>query len=224
MTSKHLNSVEDVKHLLSLYYSGETTPDQEAALTHYFLSHSEVEPSLRDDRRIFIALAHSRDQLVPADLHERIIRATCGRKNNYLRILTRIAAAAACIAAVATATVLYLRSTEPVVELESESLMAQLADSTAADTVALVETVVAESPLTANASPNEMSSGTRHKATTRHKAIATREPVDTQLLLYNSHRALDHALERSFSAANERLKASENTFKAMENSIANYNK
>lgn len=224
MTSNQLITVEDVKHLLSLYYSGETTPDQEAALTRYFLSHSEVEPSLRDDRRIFIALANSRNQLVPADLHERIINATCGRKSNYMRIFARIAAAAACLGAVATAMVMYMRSADPIAEPQQVSLMAQLADSIAADTLAIARPVVAETELTADAAHGQPKAQPSRKVNAGRSAETHREPIDTQLLFYNSHRALDQALERSFTAASERLRASENTIKTMENSIANHNK
>ncbi len=91
MTSEKIKTIELLRQTLALYYEGETSPQQEAALKEFFLEHNDVDDEFKADRAIFVSL----NSEVPTNLEERILDATCGRKRRrHTNYWVRSAAAA----------------------------------------------------------------------------------------------------------------------------------
>lgn len=84
MTLKQLD-INDVRRLLTLYYAGESTPQQEAQLTEFFCNSDQasIPDDLKAERAFFAAVRASQ---APVDLEDRILNATCGKKSNRFGI------------------------------------------------------------------------------------------------------------------------------------------
>ena len=64
-------TIEQVKSLLSRFYEGQTTPDEERLLAAYF-RHEDVPEKLQEDKQLFLMLAQISDQEMPTDIAEEI--------------------------------------------------------------------------------------------------------------------------------------------------------
>ncbi len=91
------SDINEIKRLLALFYEGQTTPEDEARLTSFFLNAEAVEPSLEPDRQLFVALHAASTAEPPADLQRRIVAATCGKRRIYFRYLAAAVLAAAIV-------------------------------------------------------------------------------------------------------------------------------
>ena len=64
-------NIEQIKLLLSRFYEGQTTPDEERLLADFF-RREDVPEELQEDKQLFLMLAHISDQGMPADIAEEI--------------------------------------------------------------------------------------------------------------------------------------------------------
>lgn len=64
-------TIEQIKSLLSRFYEGQTTPDEERLLADFF-RHEDVPAELQEDKQLFLMLAQISDQEMPADIAEDI--------------------------------------------------------------------------------------------------------------------------------------------------------
>lgn len=64
-------TIEQVKSLLSRFYEGQTTPDEERLLADFF-RREDVPEELQEDKQLFLMLAQISDQEMPADIAEEI--------------------------------------------------------------------------------------------------------------------------------------------------------
>ena len=67
----HNMTIEQIKSLLSRFYEGQTTPDEERLLAAYF-RHEDVPAELQEDKQLFLMLAEISDQEMPTDIAEEI--------------------------------------------------------------------------------------------------------------------------------------------------------
>lgn len=64
-------TIEQIKSLLSRFYEGQTTPDEERLLAD-FLHREDVPAELQEDKQLFLMLAQISNQEMPADIAEEI--------------------------------------------------------------------------------------------------------------------------------------------------------
>lgn len=64
-------TIEQLKSLLSRFYEGQTTPDEERLLAAYF-RREDVPEELQEDKQLFLMLAQISDQEMPTDIAEEI--------------------------------------------------------------------------------------------------------------------------------------------------------
>ena len=64
-------TIEQIKSLLSRFYEGQTTPDEERLLADFF-RREDVPEELQEDKQLFLMLSHISDQEMPADIAEEI--------------------------------------------------------------------------------------------------------------------------------------------------------
>ena len=64
-------NIEQIKPLLSRFYEGQTTPEEERLLAAY-LRREDVPEELQEDKQLFLMLAQISDQEMPADIAEEI--------------------------------------------------------------------------------------------------------------------------------------------------------
>ena len=64
-------TIEQVKSLLSRFYEGQTTPDEERLLADFF-RREDVPEELQEDKQLFLTLAKISDQEMPQDIAEDI--------------------------------------------------------------------------------------------------------------------------------------------------------
>ena len=64
-------TIEQIKPLLSRFYEGQTTPEEERLLADFFL-HEEIPEELQEDKQLFLTLAEISDQEMPTDIAEEI--------------------------------------------------------------------------------------------------------------------------------------------------------
>ena len=64
-------TIEQIKSLLSRFYEGQTTPDEERLLAAYF-RRKDVPEELQEDKQLFLMLAQISDQEMPTDIAEEI--------------------------------------------------------------------------------------------------------------------------------------------------------
>ena len=64
-------TIEQIKSLLSRFYEGQTTPDEERLLAAYF-RREDVPEELQEDKQLFLMLAQISDQEMPTDIAEEI--------------------------------------------------------------------------------------------------------------------------------------------------------
>ncbi len=64
-------TIEQIKSLLSHFYEGQTTPDEERLLAAYF-RREDVPEELQEDKQLFLMLAQISDQEMPTDIAEQI--------------------------------------------------------------------------------------------------------------------------------------------------------
>ena len=64
-------TIEQIKSLLSRFYEGQTTPDEERLLADFF-RREEVSEELQEDKQLFLMLAQISDQEMPTDIAEEI--------------------------------------------------------------------------------------------------------------------------------------------------------
>ena len=64
-------TIEQIKSLLSRFYEGQTTPDEERLLTDFF-RRENVPEELQEDKQLFLILSHISDQEMPTDIAEEI--------------------------------------------------------------------------------------------------------------------------------------------------------
>ena len=60
-------TIEQIKSLLSRFYEGQTTPDEERLLAAYF-RREDVPEDLQQDKQLFLLLAQTSDQEMPQDI------------------------------------------------------------------------------------------------------------------------------------------------------------
>ena len=63
--------IEQIKLLLSRFYEGQTTPDEERQLAAYFRC-EDIPEELQEDKQLLLMLANISDQEIPADIAEDI--------------------------------------------------------------------------------------------------------------------------------------------------------
>lgn len=213
MTSNHLTS-NDIKQLLDKFYAGESTPAEEALLTQYFLSHSD-EDGLEDDRRLFIAIARAQKSVAPADLEDRIVAATCGRR----RLFTPArAATAAVIALIAAAAAIFLpgHDTGGVNLNDSESVLTALV--THPDTILNPDTAQHTVP----AKPVETSTVNASRVKERKPeavAQAAPAPLSDSAQIAAAGDLLERMLSGSFTAMNSGMNQAVETVKAVDKTV-----
>ena len=64
-------TIEQIKSLLSRFYEGQTTPDEERLLADFF-RREDVPEDLQEDKQLFLMLAQISDQEMPTDIAEEI--------------------------------------------------------------------------------------------------------------------------------------------------------
>ena len=64
-------TIEQIKSLLSRFYEGQTTPEEERQLVAFF-RREDVPEELQKDKQLFLMLAHISDQEMPTDIAEEI--------------------------------------------------------------------------------------------------------------------------------------------------------
>ena len=64
-------TIEQIKSLLSSFYEGQTTPEEERLLAAYF-RRENVPEELQEDKQLFLMLAQISDQEMPTDIAEEI--------------------------------------------------------------------------------------------------------------------------------------------------------
>ena len=64
-------NIEQIKSLLSRFYEGQTTPDEERLLAAYF-RREDVPEDLQEDKQLFLLLAQTSDREMPQDIAEEI--------------------------------------------------------------------------------------------------------------------------------------------------------
>ena len=64
-------TIEQIKPLLSRFYEGQTTPDEERLLADFF-RREDVPEELQEDKQLFLTLAKISDQEMPQDIAEDI--------------------------------------------------------------------------------------------------------------------------------------------------------
>ena len=64
-------TIEQIKSLLSRFYEGQTTPDEERLLADFF-HREDVPEKLQEDKQLFLMLAQISDQEMPTDIAEEI--------------------------------------------------------------------------------------------------------------------------------------------------------
>ena len=158
MTSEKIQTTDQLRQILALYYEGKTSPQQEAELKGYFLEHNDVEDEFIADRAIFISFSSE----IPADLEKRILNATCGEtKRRHIRPLwyRRLMETAAVLAAfVLGFTMINYNATDLILQ-ETQTDIAQTTNydtlliQTPRDTTLLAASITPQNILTAT--PND---------------------------------------------------------------------
>ena len=64
-------TIEQIKSLLSRFYEGQTTPEEERLLAAYF-RREDVPEELQEDKQLFLMLAQISDQEMPTDIADEI--------------------------------------------------------------------------------------------------------------------------------------------------------
>lgn len=64
-------TIEQIKSLLSRFYEGQTTPEEERLLADFF-HREDVPEELQEDKQLFLMLAQISDQEMPTDIAEEI--------------------------------------------------------------------------------------------------------------------------------------------------------
>ncbi|MBQ4508097.1 MAG: hypothetical protein II970_04290 [Paludibacteraceae bacterium] len=64
-------TIEQIKSLLSFFYEGQTTPNEERLLADFF-HREDVPEELQEDKQLFLMLAQISDQEMPQDVAEEI--------------------------------------------------------------------------------------------------------------------------------------------------------
>lgn len=64
-------TIEQIKSLLSRFYEGQTTPEEERLLADFF-HREDVPEELQEDKQLFLMLAQISDQKMPADIADEI--------------------------------------------------------------------------------------------------------------------------------------------------------
>ena len=64
-------TIEQIKSLLSRFYEGQTTPEEERLLADFF-RREDVPEELQEDKQLFLMLAQISDQEMPTDIDEEI--------------------------------------------------------------------------------------------------------------------------------------------------------
>ncbi len=64
-------TIEQIKSLLSRFYEGQTTPDEERLLADFF-RRENIPAELQEDKQLFLMLSHISDQEMPTDIAEEI--------------------------------------------------------------------------------------------------------------------------------------------------------
>ena len=64
-------TIEQIQSLLSRFYEGQTTPEEERLLAAYF-RREDVPEELQEDKQLFLMLAQISDQEMPTDIAEEI--------------------------------------------------------------------------------------------------------------------------------------------------------
>ena len=64
-------NIEQIKSLLSRFYEGQTTPEEERLLADFFRC-EDVPEELQEDKQLFLMLAQISDQEMPVDIAEEI--------------------------------------------------------------------------------------------------------------------------------------------------------
>ena len=64
-------TIEQIKSLLSRFYEGQTTPEEERLLADFF-HREDVPEDLQEDKQLFLLLAQTSDQEMPQDIAEEI--------------------------------------------------------------------------------------------------------------------------------------------------------
>lgn len=105
---------ETILKLLDAYYDGTTTAAEVDALKRYFVETDNIPADLEVDAVIFRAMAAKPQAPVPADLQEKILKATLkARPRRRLLLWDRMAAAAAVAAVIVTLGMLFMRREVP---------------------------------------------------------------------------------------------------------------
>ena len=126
-------TIEQIKSLLSRFYEGQTTPEEERLLAAY-LHREDVPEELQEDKQLFLMLAQISDQEMPADIAEEItafvnnlgqmekepnLSDSKQRKEIIYRLKTppkmfyRVAATVAILVAIGGGIIAYQRQTDP---------------------------------------------------------------------------------------------------------------
>lgn len=65
-------TIEQIKSLLSRFYEGQTTPDEERLLAAYF-QREDIPAELQEDKQLFLMLSQLSDQEMPTDIADEIV-------------------------------------------------------------------------------------------------------------------------------------------------------
>lgn len=131
----HLD-ITDIRRLLHKWYDGTATPHEADALEQWFVDRDDIPTDLRADAAPFRAIAAGRSNAapdVPADLEQRILRDTIGRRPRRIRWQQLSAAAAVALLLIAAAALVFVPTpkaieTETYAEVEADPYI-ELTDS-----------------------------------------------------------------------------------------------
>ncbi|MCM1032985.1 MAG: hypothetical protein NC405_04435 [Odoribacter sp.] len=220
MTSANLTP-QQIRQLLELYYSGDSTPSQEAALTRYFLTHKCVEPDLEADRRMFVAMSQA--SLPPKDLERRIIMATSGKKKHLLSHAWRIAASITLLMLLAATAIIFKpkQTGNPNIDATEEVGGLISAFICNPDTLLRVDTIKPAKPekMLAMETPRPSSSQATHYAKTKpakeSRVIIVSDSVEAAQLL----QMVNGTISRSLAGVSTGINSTRQTFQEVENTI-----
>lgn len=113
--------ITDIRRLLHKWYDGTATPHEADALERWFVDRDDIPADLLADAALFRAIATGRSNTaddVPADLEQRILRDTIGRRPRRI-LWQRLSAAAAVTLLLIAAAALVFVPTPKAIEAET---------------------------------------------------------------------------------------------------------
>ena len=82
-------TIEQIKSLLSRFYEGQTTPEEERQLVAFF-RHKDIPEDLLQDKQLFLLLAQTSEQEIPQDIADEITAFVNNLRETDIQPLTHV--------------------------------------------------------------------------------------------------------------------------------------